>query len=122
MISLDCTFILTKMEEDAFEWQKTTGANNILFINKMVCAFNREGFLKKEEIYSSKHNWYYQIVVDKVEDIGYNFISEDWESNWGFKMAFTSPVGGTDFDWYKKLIASDPSYSRLKKLLVLYIL
>jgi len=89
----------------------------------MICGFNRDGFLFKDDFYSKKYTEQeYQLIIKKMIDIGYNFDSEEWNDNWGKEPAFTEWRGGEDFDWYKKLVRDTSDYEELEKILVLYFM
>jgi hypothetical protein len=52
MNTFDTAFVMTKATDNAFEIQNPRGGNKRLVINEMVCAFNREGFMTQDELYS----------------------------------------------------------------------
>ncbi|TFF93051.1 MAG: hypothetical protein EU543_04495 [Promethearchaeota archaeon] len=103
LISKNNGFIFTKPDNSLFDGpKKVFGGNNYLKIKEIICAFNREGFLDKNEIYSEIDNEFYQILIEGISPLSYKFDSEEWKDNWGFDLAFTGHRGGQDFDWYKK--------------------
>lgn len=115
MLSSDCGFILAKSLPDGPS--KVYGGNNYIRIKEMICAFNREGFFKRSELYSLADNNEFQLIVESEFDLDYVFDDEGWLRRWGFELSFSGVLYRGDFYWYKELVRSSDIYMSLRVLL-----
>ncbi len=77
----------------------------------MICAFNYNGFLEKEEIFSG-YSMYQQMTINDYSTDFYDEYDEwitKWDNSFEYLMGFTSRVKGSDFSNYLEEIFSGTS-------------
>ena len=111
------SFIMTKADDPLISFERGIGAGKTrqIFIHEMICAFNREGFLNPDNIFSSpvpglSRDYIdgasiYQIVFPN--DFGYSVPTHDFSSHHLFdetkpenQLLFSMGGGYSDMAWY----------------------
>lgn len=123
MLAFDFGFVMTKVDDSIVNMQTAQYSDKSITIDEMICAFNRDGFLKPDEIFSQvvpssltvKIFAKFQSLQIKVLDESFpnfKFIDDFLLDGWKNEMCFTSGVKNADFESYMKYIKTvDDDYT-----------